>query len=369
MSGPGGSGPGAEHDGGAEEPGSGLPPKARAYDLRTGEPLDDDPTVGAGQSGGQYDTSDLGIWAPSREESDEWGGPASSGPAYGGTNQQPYRPQQYQPTPPAPAQYQQPPPHYQPTPPPPTQIGSQHPPSVGGAGWAPTQGGAPPPRRGNGVLLAALAGLLVVVVAVLVTVLLLRGSSKPPVVANQNGTGSPTPAPATPSSGTSSTAGSGTSAQLVFLRTVDGILNQSSSGRQQVASAVTGVQNGCTTSPSSASETMTTVIGNRTSVLAQANALSAPDAATASVKSELVAALNASIAANRDYQQWFDDLTASFPDASPPGCPGGSAPTDSNFAAASAASGRATSAKQAFVADYNPLAAAAGLRTWTESEF
>jgi hypothetical protein len=229
-------------------------------------------------------------------------------------------------------------------------------------------------------VLAGIVGVLVVVVAVLVAVLAFGGdSSRKPVASTSTGSqGNATNGSGQGSTGQGSTGqgstgqanSSGSSGtQVAFLRTVDGILTQSASGRQQVSSVVSGVTNGCTVTPQTASATIRQVIVNRQSVLGQANALAAPDAATAAVKADLVRALNASIDANRGYQRWLDNLYSTYYNAEPVGCPGGQAPTDANYDAATAASGRATTAKQSFVAAYNPLASAAGLRTWQESEF
>ena len=226
-------------------------------------------------------------------------------------------------------------------------------------------------------------GVLVVAVAVLVTVLLVRGSSD-----NKEPTASTVPGASTaPSAGASSGSGNGTSnggtnssggtgstgsssARAAFVRDVDAILTQSADGRSQVASAVNGVNNSCSVSPSSAASTMQQVIDNRQSVLAQANALSAPDSATATAKANLVQALQ-----RVDRGQPRLPAVVRGPAGGAPGRLAGGLPrrlrrpTDINYDAATAASGRATSAKQSFVAGYNPLATAAGLRTWSESEF
>jgi hypothetical protein len=312
--------------------GDGLPPLAPRYDLRTGEPLASD------------DSGDLGIWSPDNADEDavpSWGHiptgppPGGSGPAAATWPAADYAAQGY---PPAGYPGQASPTHGYPAPGPPA-----------------------PPRSSSGLRISAVvAGVLVVAAAAVLGVL----------IAGRGG-GSPGQATGTSSSGTSSagTSGGSGSDRLAFVRRVDGILSESSTGRQQVSTAITGVQNGCSVSPRSAADTVAQVIVNRQSVLSQASALSAPDAATRTAQTELVSALNASIDANRAYQRWLQNLTSTYDTAVPAGCPGGQAPTDSDYAAATAASGRATAAKQAFVADYNPLAAEAGLRTWAESQF
>ena len=382
------------------DPDSGLPPKAPAYDLRTGEPLDAPQTS---KSDPDFTASDLGIWAPSRDQ------PGTPPPQYGQAAYQPTDPPGQptvarQPTPPPaygqtpppgygqpapPAYGPTPPPGYGPTPPPgyrPAQYQSTSPQYPYGAagyppgGTAPTaqQSGQPPvppgaPRR-NGAILAACIGVLIVIVAVLVAVLAFGRSSKTPVASTSSGAVS-SPMNTSGSAGPSQSGSSGTTssstdaARLAFLRTVDGILTQSATGRQQVSSVVTGVVNGCSVTPANASATIRQVIANRQSVLGQANALTAVDSSTSAVKIDLVQSLNASIEANRGYQRWLDNLYTTYFNADPVGCPNGQAPTDSNYDEATAASGRATAAKQNFVSVYNPLASAAGLRTWQESEF
>jgi hypothetical protein len=230
------------------------------------------------------------------------------------------------------------------------------------------------------VVLAGVVALLVVAVAVLVAALVLGGSPKTPVASTSTSstgaTGTPSQAPSggtqpTTGASTGGTTGTGDTeaARVAFLHTVDGILTQSASGRQQVSSVVTGVVNGCSVTPADASATIRQVIVNRQSVLAQANALSVVDPSTGAVKVNLIQSLNASIEASRGYQRWLDNLYSTYFNAEPVGCPDGRAPTDSNYDSATAASGRATAAKQSFVAVYNPQATAVGLRTWQESEF
>lgn len=375
---------GAGTGAGGEE--SALPPQAPAYDLRTGEPLN---APRADVPSTDFTATDLGIWAPSTARAAEPAARAAVAPDL---------PQQFGPV----SQQSTPPPGYgptaaarQPTPPP----GSQ--PPVGPAnGYGPSSPGVPgfpgqsttayqpappsPPARRGPLVLGGIVGVLVVVVAVLVAVLAFGKSSETPVASTttgsdssgktstdtgQSSTGQGSAGQSSGTSGGSTSDSSSDAARVAFLHTVDGILTQSASGRQQVSSVVTGVVNGCSVAPQTASVTIRQVIVNRQSVLGQANALSAPDSATAAVKADLVRALSASIDANRGYQQWLDNLYSTYYNAEPVGCPDGQAPTDANYDAATAASGRATAAKQSFVSAYNPLATSAGLRTWQESEF
>jgi hypothetical protein len=365
---------------------AGLPPRAPAYDLRTGEALNAPGSARASGSGDDADfsLSELGIWAPSEDEAPASAEPTADADATAASRQPtppPGRPGSVPgfapPGPWAPGS-PTPPPGYGPPGAGPTGAA---PPGYGPPGYppgyAPTahQPSAPRPSRRGPLLLAGVVGVLVVVVAVLIAVLALGGSKKTPVALNPTGTpGTSTGAPSVSPSSSATSSGTGgdtgaAGAQVAFLRTVDGILTQSASGRQQVSSVVTGVQNGCSVTPEDASATIRQVLVNRQSVLGQANALTAPDAATATVKADLIRSLNASIEASRGYQRWLDNLYATYYNDDPVGCPDGQAPTDANFDAASAASGRATAAKQTFVAAYDPLASSAGLRTWQESEF
>lgn len=80
----------------------------------------------------------------------------------------------------------------------------------------------------------------------------------------------------------------------------------------------------------------------------------------ARLRAQLVDAMTASIEAGRDFQAWMGFVAAS-------GCRG-TAPHDANWDAAFAASDRATAAKRAFVADWNPVAATYGYPEWHEGD-
>ncbi|MDQ1650584.1 MAG: hypothetical protein QOG60_2641 [Frankiaceae bacterium] len=327
-----------------------LPPAAPAYDFRTGRPLHGPPQPAPAWRPSE-DGDELGIWAPQQQAEPSWGAPAAP------TGGQPQQPAYQQPA------YQQQP--YQ-------QPGS----------WGPTADNPSPSRAGGNrtLVLVLLLGALLAVGALVALILLTRNSSPSAgQVAgigsspSSSGSGAASPnatSPSAASSGATSSGGAqGDGARAAFARDVDGILRESSDGRRQVVAAITGVRNGCAVSPSDATSTLTDVIANRQSVLARANALTTPDAATTAAKADLVQALTASLEANEGYQRWLDSALAAAPDTTPAGCPGGRVPPDDNYATATDASDRASGAKRQFVAAYNPIATQAGLTTWTADQF
>jgi hypothetical protein len=154
-----------------------------------------------------------------------------------------------------------------------------------------------------------------------------------------------------------------------FVARIENLLEQSANGRQEVISVVTGVQN-CTIPPNLASQRIRSVVANRQSVLNQVSAMVLTDNAEANGLTVLLQkALQESIEANRHYQDWMDHLYTTYYNASPVGCPDGHAPQNAAFQAASGASVRATAAKQAFAAAYNPVATRFDARTWQHTQF
>lgn len=247
---------------------------------------------------------------------------------------------------------------------------------------------AAPPRSGAAVWwLAGTVGVLVVVVAVLVTVLVTRssgtdvGSTSVTVTSAVTSTAGSGPTSTSPS--TTTTAPSTTTTvdlqALAALKAeqdlrevatkLEGILDQSSSGRGRVGALVDGVRNGCQFTPEAAEQEINGVIANRQSVLNQLAALDAkgnPEAIT--LVQQLQSALQASIDADVGYRDWMVYLYTTYYYTEPIGCPGGFPPTNASFDAGQAASGRATAAKQAFVATFNPIASRYGLATWDASQ-
>ncbi len=155
-----------------------------------------------------------------------------------------------------------------------------------------------------------------------------------------------------------------------YISRLENILQQSSAGRGQVGTLVTGVQNGCSVSPESASAQIRTVIDNRTSVLSQLAGLSsAPNADAQNLYSLLQQALQSSINADTNYKAWMDYLYTDYYYTIPVGCPAGSPPTNDSFDNARAADATSTSLKTQFVDAFNPFASRYGLPTWDPSSF
>ncbi len=381
-----------------EADGSGLPPAAPAYDFRTGRPLrgPEDPASPPWRPDG--DADELGIWAPDPDAHDE---PTAAPYPTAGQYQQPgsYQhpnsyPQQnpYQQTGPQqqPAGYQTPSTQQQPgafqqstyQQPASPQPGYQQPgyppqayqqpgtyPGQPGPGYPTAEHPPLAPRSTNRAPVVVLVlGVLLAVGALVAVLLLTRGRNTPETPTAASGTATTTQ-PSAVRSSPGSSATTDASARKAFAGDVDAILQESSAGRRQVTAAINGVRNSCSVAPADADASLTDIIANRQSVLARAHALTTPDAAGEAAKSDLVQALSASLEANQGYQRWLESALASNPGASPAGCPGGVVATDSNYDAATAASTRATAAKQQFVSAYNPIAAEAGLATWTSDQF
>jgi predicted Ser/Thr protein kinase len=176
------------------------------------------------------------------------------------------------------------------------------------------------------------AALLTAVAAVVVGVLVSRGSSTPP-------------------------------AQDVALRTfvdrVENVLEQSASGRSEIASALSrGFA--CAISHGEAGRRIASVADNRESILVQIGTLAAPTSRADDVLTLLQRALQESIEADRHYRDGFLALRPNAP------CP---LARTGDFALAAKSDARATSAKTRFVSSFNPLASQFGRRTWSGSSF
>jgi len=140
--------------------------------------------------------------------------------------------------------------------------------------------------------------------------------------------------------------------------TLEVALGQMANGRTALQTALAGVFS-CSLSPQVAAGRLATVIGNRDSVLAQLRALAAPTSQLGRIKSLLVSALEHSIAADSHYRAWLGHLRGQAH------C---STAHDLTFTAAQREDKLATTAKERFVAAFNPLARKLHLRTWSALE-
>jgi hypothetical protein len=141
---------------------------------------------------------------------------------------------------------------------------------------------------------------------------------------------------------------------------VDSILQQSSTARGTVVAATQAVNN-CTADPAAETSAMDGAISSRESALQQVSTVSPTDLPDGAVLlSDLNSALQASDQADQYFVLWMGDIEGTS-------CPYATT-SDSNYQAATAASSLADSAKQAFLALWNPIAAQFGLTQYTAGQ-
>jgi DNA-binding SARP family transcriptional activator len=189
----------------------------------------------------------------------------------------------------------------------------------------------PPPRSRRRLLLPlALAVLVLAVAAGVAAVLLNRGGSS-----------------------------AADDAELrTFVTKLENFLVQSRDGRRQVGAVVKAAA-ACRLAPHAAAIQLDRVQRNRQSLLEQIAALSVPAREEALRSSDLLQrAERESIAADWHYRDWLLGRTRCGPGRASP-----------DLRAAAAASARATRAKRAFVAAFDPLARRFGRRVWAADEF
>jgi DNA-binding SARP family transcriptional activator len=143
-----------------------------------------------------------------------------------------------------------------------------------------------------------------------------------------------------------------------FVSRLENFLSQSRDGRREVVASISAAFR-CKLPPRDAVERLNRVQRNRQSLLQQIAALSVPDSAAARKSSDLLQkAAQASIAADWHYRDWLRARRrCGPPDQSP------------ELRAALAADRKATLAKRAFVAAFNPLARRVGQQRWAASDF
>jgi serine/threonine-protein kinase len=141
-----------------------------------------------------------------------------------------------------------------------------------------------------------------------------------------------------------------------FVDRIENVLLQAEPGRQEIADAITGGL-ACRIPNSQAARQIGSVAVNRQSILQQLYSLSGPTQATDRTVTLLQRGLQQSIEADRHYQDWFSSSSE---------CP---PPTNRSYALAQAADKSATSAKELFVRQFNPLARQVHRRAWTAEEF
>ena len=177
--------------------------------------------------------------------------------------------------------------------------------------------------------------------------------------------GSTSPAGAT-SPVTSPAANSAPATQLpgaAAMATLGSYLARSASVRPTIQAAINGVQ-GCSESPASGEATLQRAIDTRQDILNALPTLSVSGLPSGTqLVSTLTTTMQDSIAADKDYLSWMKDFASS-------GSPCGSDPSqDSNYAAAVNVSGAATTAKNAFVAIWDPMAPRYGQPVYSSTGF
>jgi hypothetical protein len=140
-------------------------------------------------------------------------------------------------------------------------------------------------------------------------------------------------------------------------------LARSASVRPTVQPAIDGVRN-CSMSPQSGETTLQQAINTRQGILNSLQTLS-PSGLTSGAQliSTLETAMQDSINADRGYQSWMTDFaSAGNPCGSDPG-------QDSNYVAGQDASIAATTAKDAFLGIWNPMAPRYGQQIYSSTDF
>ena len=146
--------------------------------------------------------------------------------------------------------------------------------------------------------------------------------------------------------------------QRAFVTKVENFLTQSREGRLAVFAALKAA-GACELTPRAAARRLDRVQRNRQSLLQQVAALSVPDTEQALRSSDLLQkAAQASIAADWHYRDWLLGRRRCGP-----------AVPDPDLHAAWRADAKATKAKRAFLAVFNPLAGRFGQRVWSDREF
>ena len=150
---------------------------------------------------------------------------------------------------------------------------------------------------------------------------------------------------------------SGDDASLApFVDRVENMLTQSAAGRREIAAALNDVGK-CKVPNAVAAQRIDSVADNRQSILQQLGTMTAPTAATDRILTLLQRSLQNSIEADRHYALGLRGSAS---------CP---LPKNPSFTLAAAADRDATTAKELFVARFDPLATSLQRRTWSAGEF
>jgi serine/threonine protein kinase len=147
------------------------------------------------------------------------------------------------------------------------------------------------------------------------------------------------------------------------MATLGSYLARSASVRSTIQPAINGVQQ-CSESPASGEATLQRAIDTRQDILNALPTLSVSGLPNGTqLVSTLTTTMQDSIAADKDYQSWMRDFASS-------GSPCGSDPSqDSNYANGVSVSNAATTAKNAFLAIWDPMAPRYGQQVYSSTGF
>jgi serine/threonine-protein kinase len=141
-----------------------------------------------------------------------------------------------------------------------------------------------------------------------------------------------------------------------FVERIENVLTQSADGRREITNALTAART-CKVSNAEAARSIGSVAENRQSILQQLAGFSGPTQETDRLVTLLQRALQNSIEADRHYRLGLLSSTR---------CP---LPSNAYFDLALGSDRRATTAKEKFVAGFDPLASSLHKREWTAGGF
>ena len=245
-----------------------------------------------------------------------------------------------------------PPPPQRPVPPPPQRFAT--PPPRGR-----------PPRRGWAVALAAAVVLIITAAGAFAAWRYLGHPSSAPSPGTTQSPSSPgpsTPGPSTPGPSTPGPSTPGQSAADV-MSILGGYLARSASVRPTIQPAIDGVRS-CAQDPASGQAVLKQAINTRQDILNGLRTLSPAGLPNgAQLINSLIDAMQNSVTADQDYQDWMADI------ASGASACGSNPSQNSHYAAGNTADAEATSAKKAFIQVWNPMAPSYGQKTYSYMDF
>jgi len=146
------------------------------------------------------------------------------------------------------------------------------------------------------------------------------------------------------------------------MATLGAYLAQSAAVRPTIQAAIDGVET-CSQSPASRQATLQQAIGTRQHIISGLAALSPAGLPHgAQLISALTTAMQDSITADQDYQNWMASFASS-------GTCGGNPASDPSYAAGQQESVPATAAKNAFLNIWNPMAPSYGQTAYSSTDF